>query len=131
MLQTSLLLAALLAFASAFSSVPLAFTGHPDALAEQARKLREEAAALEGKDVEAAAEAAPEKPPKTLYDDEGLYDDRIEPRKETMSDGMKDKLRREAQGLGSDPNAKGTNLIAIILLAVGVLVAVGGQGILF
>jgi len=44
---------------------------------------------------------------------------------------MREKLLREAQGLGGSEDTKSVNLIAIVLLGVGILVAVGGKDILF
>mmetsp|Transcript_24325 Transcript_24325/g.29851 ORF Transcript_24325/g.29851 Transcript_24325/m.29851 type:complete len:134 (-) Transcript_24325:483-884(-) len=64
-----------------------------------------------------------------LYDD-GLYDDEIAPKEDTLSNSMRDRLMKEANS-GLDPNAKSTNVLLYIGLAVAVLVALGGSGILF
>ena len=62
---------------------------------------------------------------------EELYADMIEERKETLSDGMRERLKNEARSLGADPNSAQTNYILYISVAVGALVILGGKGILF
>ena len=44
-----------------------------------------------------------------------------EEKRRSYSSSMKDKLRREAEALGGDPNVKSANPIAIIAAVVGVL----------
>ncbi len=106
----------------------------PEELIAAAAKLREEAAALEGKTLEDVAAEEEEKKAKKVAiasSDGTLYDDEVEEYKETLSDGMKERLRREAQNLGADPNTKQPNLILYVSLIVGFLVVAGGQGILY
>ena len=43
---------------------------------------------------------------------------------------MKERLRREAS-TGLDPDTANTNVLLYIMAAVGVLVVLGGQGILY
>jgi len=64
-------------------------------------------------------------------DDDGtVYDDEVEAPRETLSPAMRDRLMREAStGLDSDKGQ--TNVILYISIAVVLLVALGGQGILF
>ena len=63
---------------------------------------------------------------KPLYDDEYALEE-----VENLSNSMKDRLLKEAQGLGADPNAKSEPLILYISAVVAVLVIVGGKGILY
>lgn len=88
----------------------LSLSADPDAeaaqLREQAQKLREE---NDG----------------TVYDDEDL-----EAPRENVSSAMKERLIREASS-GLDSEKGQTNVILYISLAVVVLVALGGSGILF
>jgi len=48
-----------------------------------------------------------------------------------ISDSMKERLRRESQSLGGDPNVAGANPILIISAIIGILVIAGGKGILY
>jgi len=64
-------------------------------------------------------------------DPDALYDDMIPQRKETMSQGMMDKLKKEAQQYGADPNVKQPPYILYVSAAIGVLVILGGKGILY
>jgi len=74
---------------------------------------------------------APDAPEDGAADDGALYDKDVPIAKDSMSSGMREKLLKEAQGLGADPNKKSVNLTAILLLAAGILVVVGGKGTLF
>jgi len=59
------------------------------------------------------------------------YDDEVEPVQQVgISDSMRERLRREA-ATGLDPDQKQTNVLLYIMGAVGVLVLLGGQGILY
>jgi len=90
-------------------------------LREQAQKLREEAAEAAGVSVE-----------ELMTNNDGtIYDDEIlQPPRENVSSSMKDRLRREAS-TGLDSNQAGPNVILYISVAVVILVALAGQGILF
>ncbi|GMH84431.1 hypothetical protein TrVE_jg5159 [Triparma verrucosa] len=104
----------------------------PEELLAAAQKLREAAAEMEGKTAEeAAAETVSKsvvaKSSGDLYDDEV---DEPDPR-QGLSDTMRDRLLREAQGLGADPNSKQENYIVWVAVVVGVLVVAGGKGILY
>ena len=117
-------------------------------LKEQAQKLREEAAAAAGVTVE---ELTAKSSGGTVYDDEPMLD---APR-ENLSNAMKERLAREAS-TGLDSNAPQTNTstcprfwssffhtfptpdssyrnhaVLYISIAVVILVALGGQGILY
>lgn len=61
-----------------------------------------------------------------------FYDDEKEPevKKEGLSDNMRAKLLAEASK-GLDSEQKQTNVILYVMLGVGVLVLLGGQGIFF
>jgi len=59
-----------------------------------------------------------------------FYDDEVPLPKETLSNSMRDRLIREAS-TGLDPDAKQTNVILYISVAIGILVLLGGQGIFF
>jgi hypothetical protein len=61
-----------------------------------------------------------------------FYDDEKEPevKKEGISDSMRAKLLAEAS-TGLDSEQKQPNVILYIILGVGVLVLLGGQGIFF
>jgi len=59
-----------------------------------------------------------------------VYDDEVEEYKVNLNENMRAKLMREAS-TGLDPDAKQTNVILYISLAVVALVALGGQGIFF
>jgi len=70
----------------------------------------------------------------TTTDDGALYDDQIPARKETMSNNMMDKLRKEATtsfGVSNDPNVKSPPIILYISAVIGLLVIVGGKGTLY
>jgi exo-beta-1,3-glucanase (GH17 family) len=95
-------------------------------LRAQAQKLREEAAAAAGVSVEELTAASKQNADGTVYDDEPM----LEPIRDTMSETMKERLRREASA-GLDSNASQTNVILYISVAIVLLVAAGGQGILF
>jgi len=95
-------------------------------LRAQAQKLREEAAAAAGVSVEELTAASKQNADGTVYDDEPM----LEPIRDTMSETMKERLRREASA-GLDSNASQTNVILYISVAIALLVAAGGQGILF
>mmetsp|Transcript_14305 Transcript_14305/g.22075 ORF Transcript_14305/g.22075 Transcript_14305/m.22075 type:complete len:170 (-) Transcript_14305:149-658(-) len=95
-------------------------------LRAQAQKLREEAAAAAGVSVEELTTATKPNADGTVYDDEPM----LEPIRDTMSDSMKERLRREASA-GLDSNSSQTNVILYISAAVVLLVLAGGQGILF
>jgi hypothetical protein len=88
----------------------LSLSADPDAeadqLREQAQKLREENTG-------------------TVYDDEDL-----EAPRENVSSAMKERLTREASS-GLDSEKGQTNVILYISVAVVVLVALGGSGILY
>ena len=95
-------------------------------LRAQAQKLREEAAEAAGVSVEELTTATKPNADGTVYDDEPM----LEPFRDTMSDSMKERLRREASA-GLDSNSSQTNVILYISAAVVLLVLAGGQGILF
>ena len=63
-------------------------------------------------------------------DDGTVYNDEVEAPRETLSPAMKARLRREAS-TGLDSDAGQTNVIWCICVAVALLVAVGGRGILY
>jgi len=97
-------------------------------LREQAAKLREEVASLSVKDEVVQEEektAVAAAPAGTFYDDE------VEPvRVDPLSGSMKERLRREAS-TGMDSEKGQTNVILYISVAVAILVALGGSGILY
>mmetsp|Transcript_10445 Transcript_10445/g.12559 ORF Transcript_10445/g.12559 Transcript_10445/m.12559 type:complete len:120 (-) Transcript_10445:780-1139(-) len=77
----------------------------------------------------------PEDAKTKIAQDGTFYDDEIEPDqlgapKAGISDSMRERLRREAS-TGLDSEAKQTNVLLYIMGAVGVLVILGGQGILY
>ena len=76
-------------------------------------------------DPEAEAKKLREENDGTVYDDELL-----EPERENVSSAMKERLTREASR-GLDSNTGNTNVILYVSVAVVILVALGGQGILF
>lgn len=47
---------------------------------------------------------------------------------QTISNDMKDRLKRELQAQGADPNKSAGNPILIVAVVIGLLVIVGGQG---
>ena len=94
-------------------------------LRAQAQKLREEAAEAAGVSVEELTTAS-KNADGTVYDDEPM----LEPIRDPLSDSMRERLRREAS-TGLDSNSSQTNVILYISVAVALLVAVGGQGILY
>jgi len=96
-------------------------------LREKARQLKEEVASLSGKTVQ---EMEQEESSKKSASSNTLYDDEVKPYKDPLSDSMRAKLMKEAS-TGLDPNAKQTNVILYISLAVVALVALGGSGILY
>ncbi|KAL3934136.1 MAG: hypothetical protein SGBAC_010076 [Bacillariaceae sp.] len=65
-------------------------------------------------------------------EDGTFYDDELDsaPIKEGISDSMRERLLREAS-TGLDSEQKNTNVILYISIGVVILVALGGQGILF
>ena len=62
----------------------------------------------------------------TVYDDEPM----LEPPRETLSNSMKERLIREAS-VGLDSEKPQTNVILYVSVVVALLVALGGQGILY
>lgn len=91
-------------------------------LREQAKKLREEAAEASGMTVEEMNAAA--------QSGGSVYDDEVPVERDTMSSGMKERLMREANA-GMDSNQASPNFILYISVAVAILVALGGSGILY
>jgi len=59
-----------------------------------------------------------------------LLVEQVAPRKDSLSDQMRARLMKEA-GTGLDPDAKQSNVLLYIMLAVAALVILGGQGILY
>jgi|AntRauTorckE5430_2_1112549.scaffolds.fasta_scaffold00276_14 hypothetical protein len=59
-----------------------------------------------------------------------LYDDEVQEYKDPLSDGMRQKLMREASS-GLDSEKPQTNVILYISIAVVVLAGLAGQGIFF
>jgi len=93
-------------------------------LREQAQKLREEAAAAAGVSVEELTN-------RLKNNDGTIYDDEIlQPPRENVSSSMKERLKREASA-GLDSESSNTNVILYIAVAVALLVAAGGSGILY
>lgn len=45
-----------------------------------------------------------------------------------ISNDMKDRLKRELQAQGADPNKSAGNPIVVVAAIIGLLVVVGGQG---
>mmetsp|Transcript_16848 Transcript_16848/g.31907 ORF Transcript_16848/g.31907 Transcript_16848/m.31907 type:complete len:149 (-) Transcript_16848:2134-2580(-) len=143
----ALLLFLLPALTSAFTPQPVTFTpittshkcrhvrfmanndanAEAERLREKARQLKEEVASLSGKTVQ---EMEQEESSKKSASSNTLYDDEVKPYKDPLSDSMRAKLMKEAS-TGLDPNAKQTNVILYISLAVVALVALGGSGILY
>jgi len=101
-------------------------------LKDQARKLKEEVAALSGTTVEEmeAKEKSTNAENTNTKKNGDLYDDEVAPYKDPISKEMRAKLMREAS-TGLDANQKQTNVILYISLAVVVLVLLAGQGILY
>ncbi|GMH66481.1 hypothetical protein TL16_g04441 [Triparma laevis f. inornata] len=97
-----------------------------------AQKLREEAATAEGKKSEEVEMSTAVVDP-TAKSSSDLYDDEVEEADagSGLSDTMRDRLLREAQGLGADPNSKQENYIVWVAVVVGVLVVAGGKGIFY
>lgn len=62
----------------------------------------------------------------TVYDDEPM----LEPPRDPLSNSMKERLAREAS-VGLDSDKSQTNVILYISVIVALLVALGGQGILY
>ncbi len=62
----------------------------------------------------------------TVYDDEPM----LEPIRENVSNSMKERLMREASA-GLDSEKSQTNVILYVSVAVAILVALGGQGVLY
>ncbi|KAL3774881.1 hypothetical protein ACHAW5_007299 [Stephanodiscus triporus] len=62
----------------------------------------------------------------TVYDDEPI----LEPPRDPLSNSMKERLAREAS-IGLDSDKSQTNVILYISVVVALLVALGGQGILY
>ncbi len=83
-----------------------------DPTTEEVQKLREEVTASAGDG--------------TVYDDEPM----LEPIRDNVSNSMKERLMREAS-VGLDSEKSQTNVILYVSVAVAILVALGGQGILY
>ncbi len=105
-----------------------------EALREKARQLKEEAAALSGTTVEAMDASETKKEEEVavakMNADGTLYDDEVAEYKDPLSDNMRARLMREAS-TGLDSEQKQTNVLLYICVAVAVLVAAGGGGILY
>ena len=93
-------------------------------LKEQAAKLREEAAAAAGVSVD---ELMSKSVDGTIYDDET---DVAQKPRDNLSNSMKERLKREAS-TGLDSEKSQPNVILYISIGVAILVALGGQGILY
>ena len=80
----------------------------------------------------AAAIAAPSRPSSAGAADGTVYDDEpmLEPIRDNVSNSMKERLMREAS-VGLDSEKSQTNVILYVSVAVAILVALGGQGILY
>lgn len=61
-----------------------------------------------------------------------FYDDEVDsaPKKEGISDSMRERLMREAS-TGLDADTKNTNVLLYIIIGVAVLVVLGGAGIFY
>lgn len=99
-------------------------------LRAQAAKLREEVAEATGTTVEELEAEVETKSVVVKNSDGTVYDDEAPEYRDTLSDSMKERLRREASA-GLDSESKQTNVILYISLVVAVLVVLGGQGILY
>lgn len=71
-----------------------------------------------------AADPVAAKPAPEIRDE-----DRPPPRK--ISDDMKERLKRELESQGANPNKSAGNPILIVAAVIGLLVIVGGQGIFY
>ena len=67
---------------------------------------------------------------KTVSKSGDLYDDEVQEYRDPLSDGMRQKLMREASS-GLDSEKPQTNVILYISVAVVILAALAGQGIFF
>jgi hypothetical protein len=70
---------------------------------------------------------------KALISPDGtFYDDEVDsaPKKEGISDSMRERLMREAS-TGLDADKKNTNVLLYIILGVAVLVVIGGAGVFY
>ena len=69
---------------------------------------------------------------KEIADDEVATKPSASPERQTeISSDMKERLRREIQSQGGDPNVKGANPILVISAIIGLLVIAGGKDILY
>lgn len=73
---------------------------------------------------------APEEPKTEASADGTVFDDEVPEYKPAISESMKARLLAEASS-GLDADKPQTNVILYISIAVAILVALGGQGILF
>ena len=100
-------------------------------LREKARLLKEEVAELSGTTVEEMEKSPKEPEPEPVVNKSGdFYDDEVAPYVDPLSDNMRARLMREAS-TGLDSEKKQTNVILYISVVVAILVALGGQGILY
>eukprot|EP00611_Tribonema_gayanum_P018618 TRINITY_DN3176_c0_g1_i4.p2 TRINITY_DN3176_c0_g1~~TRINITY_DN3176_c0_g1_i4.p2 ORF type:complete len:209 (-),score=70.02 TRINITY_DN3176_c0_g1_i4:637-1263(-) len=93
-------------------------------LSDQAAKLREEIAAMEGDRPKPAPKAEPLQAKADADEDAGF-------KEKELSEAMKAKLRKELISQGADPNRSSGNGILIVAAVIGVLVVLGGQGIFY
>jgi len=70
------------------------------------------------------ADKSPEKPAPVVRPEDM-------PPKRKISNDMKERLKRELQAQGADPNKSAGNPILIVAAVIGLLVIVGGQGIFY
>ena len=106
----------------------------PEDLIKAAERLRKEIQDAEGSGESGTTSEETSKAVVTTSSSDGaLYDDEIPDvaPKEMLSDNMRNRLLNEAKGMGADYNTATPNYILYVGLAVGVLVVLGGQGILY
>lgn len=100
-------------------------------LREQAKKLREEVAALSDTKVEEEKSVEPAKAEPAKAQSGSFYDDEVElVYKDPLSDNMRNRLMNEAS-TGLDSQKPQTNTILYISVAIVALIALGGKGILY
>mmetsp|Transcript_28417 Transcript_28417/g.37157 ORF Transcript_28417/g.37157 Transcript_28417/m.37157 type:complete len:155 (+) Transcript_28417:82-546(+) len=106
------------------------FMNADDAELEKAQKLAEQAAALRAEVEAFEEEKAANMPPPPVKEEVIPVVQKVEPQGE-ISDSMKERLRRELESQGANPNKASGNPILVISALIAILVVAAGGGIFY
>eukprot|EP00752_Nemacystus_decipiens_P011895 g10547.t1 len=100
---------------------------------EKAKQLNAQAAALRESAAASEAQIRPPTPAGDSVEAEPAPEIRDEdrPPRRKISNDMKERLKRELESQGANPNKSSGNPILVVAAVIGLLVIVGGQGIFY